>query len=275
MKYFTKIIFFLLLLPRLSNAEELDDKEYIRIVERIDTEVADGKWEEAENSILQLIEQYPEHPGNILMASNLGMIQFYQGKDSVALNTLDALHSIAPASVVVLTNRARVKTATGDYRGAVNDYDMIAELDSLSEVPYVYRGMIYLSLGIMDRAAENIDKLKSLDSHTEEADATLAAFYMATVDPDEALVYFTRLIKSYPSSEYYAGRARCHLEKDNLIDAAEDIASGFEIDGNCAELYLCRALLNKKRYRREDALEDANRAIALGADREYVLEMIQ
>ncbi len=50
----------------------------------------------------------------------------------------------------------------------------------------------------------------------------------------------------------------------SLSEAADDIARGLEIDPAYGELYLYRALLNRLRYRSEDARADARRAVSLG-----------
>ncbi len=59
-----------------------------------------------------------------------------------------------------------------------------------------------------------------------------------------------------------------------LGDAAEDIASGLELDPLDGELYLYRALLNKMRYRQDDAEADGRQAIKLGIKENIVKSLI-
>ena len=77
--------------------------------------------------------------------------------------------------------------------------------------------------------------------------------------------YLNVLIKKDPQSEYYAERAMCRLKLDDLGGASDDIARGLELDAMNHELYMTRALLNRRRFREEDAKADARRALELGA----------
>ena len=72
----------------------------------------------------------PSNPGNIMLMSNLGIVQYNSGKDSLALVTLTQAHDIAPRSVTILGNRARVLMAMGRFEEARADYSAIVEADS-------------------------------------------------------------------------------------------------------------------------------------------------
>ncbi len=50
----------------------------------------------------------------------------------------------------------------------------------------------------------------------------------------------------------------------NLNEASSDISEGMRLDPADGELYLYRALLNRMRYRPDDARADARRAVELG-----------
>lgn len=251
------------MLPIASIAESA----YMRLIGDADKAIARQDWTSAEQSILEALRTDPSNPGNVMLLSNLGMIQFYTGRDSLALASLTDAHRIAPASVTVLANRARVFTAIGLTDRAVEDYDLIERLDSTAWQPYLYRGLISLAIGDTENAGKDLHKLESLRPDDIDTHIALAALASALEKPDDALPHFQALIRRDPQAEYYAGRAFCLLQKGQLQDAADDIASGLELDDCCAELYVCRALLNKKRYRNDDALADAQRAIDLGANR--------
>lgn len=256
----------------LCNAQ--NSSGYLQLVDEADKAIKDCNWEKADSCLTTAIESEPDNPSSILLMSNLGMIRFYAGNDSMALVTLDRAVNSAPASVAVLANRARVLTATGHTAEAIRDYNTIEHLDSTYTAPYLYRGMIYLYMGAMDEAKKNFEKLRELDDKSLDACVALANYYTFTEQPEEAIPYYKKLIDNSPEAAYYAGRARCQLQRDALLDASEDIASGIELDPDYAELYICRAILNKKRYRMDDALTDGNHAIQLGADKNYVYRLL-
>lgn len=250
------------------------EEKYLDWVDAADKAIAEEKWDDAEALLIRALKSEPANPSNILLLSNLGMIRFYAGHDSLALATLDDAHRIAPQSVTVLANRARVLTAIGKTAQAIDDYDLIEQIDSTYADTYLYRGLINLYNGRFDEATVDLEKRDSLAPDNEETWVAMASLYSITDLPDKALPYYRRLIDKDPQPEYYAGRAMCYLQKEMLADAAEDIALGIELDLNYSELYVCRALLNKKRYRMDDAVTDAQRAIGLGADRTRVKTLL-
>ena len=134
--------------------------------------------------------------------------------------------------------------------------------------------MIYLSLGKLPEAEKQLIRLDSLAPNLIDTHIAMAALYSALEKPTEAIPHFSILIKTDPQAEYYAGRAMCFLQTDMLLDASEDIGTGIDLDPDCAELYVCRALLNHLAYRREEAFADAQRAIDLGANRHRVLKLL-
>ena len=95
---------------------------------------------------------------------------------------------------------------------------------------------------------------------------TKALFLEATGRPDEAIPYYTRLIRNEASPELYAARAICNIRIDDLGVASEDIAKGLEMSPDDPDLLVARALLNRRRYREKDAEADALAAIKAGAD---------
>lgn len=265
-------IFVILLISALSAAAQ--SNSYNKLIDQADKAIAKQNWETAESCIISAMRAEPDNPGNILLLSNLGMIQFYQGRDSLAIATLTDAHRLAPSSVTVLCNRARVLTSAGMLKAAISDYDAAAALDSTIYQPYLYRGLINLSLGNISEAQVQLTKLNQLFPDLTDTHIALAALYSAIEQPDEAIPHFNLLIKANPQAEYYAGRAMCFIQTDRLIDASEDITSGLELDPECAELYVCRALLNHRAYRRDEAMRDAQRAIDLGTNRQRLYKLL-
>ena len=84
---------------------------YFDLMGDADKAISEGKWLEAEKSLKDAMALDPENPSNILLMSNLGLVQFYLGQDSAAIATLSDAHKRAPVSVTVLKNRAEVYLA--------------------------------------------------------------------------------------------------------------------------------------------------------------------
>lgn len=87
--------------------------KYQELIGKADDAIKDSNWEDAESFFLEAMRTEPGNPTNILLMSNVGMLRHYAGKDSLALDMLDAAARMAPVSVTVKQNRATVLTSLG------------------------------------------------------------------------------------------------------------------------------------------------------------------
>ena len=273
------IIFIAVAASRLTAEVEPDDsiaaqrarqieEEYVNAMGRADSAIAAGEWLLAETILRDAMHSQPANPANLLMLSNIGMLQFYQGKDSLALETLTDACNIAPRAVAVHANRATVLEALGRGGEAVAECNIILALDSANTRARAMRLSHEIRRGNMPAATADLDTLQRLrpdDILTHISEATL---YTAQGRYAEAVSPLTKVIDADPRAEYYAARAYCRLMTDNLNDASADINQGLALDPSDGELYLYRAILNKMRYRLDDARADAQRAEKLGVDPE-------
>ncbi len=251
------------------------EPEYLQLVGAADEAVAAGDWAKAQECYRAAMRSQPANPNNILLLTNLGMVQHYAGEDSTALATLTDAHAIAPKSTTVLSNRGKVLYELGRLDDAIADFSQVLELDSVNTTALFNRGCIYLRKG--DTAAAETDLLKysSLCPDDLNSTASLAVLYSNTERTTRALPYYDKLIKERPNADTYAARAMCYLILEKLPEASDDIASGLTLEPDNGELYYCRAYLNHLRYRDEDARADADRARSLGVDAHRIDALFQ
>lgn len=241
-------------------------EEYFNLMGRADSAIAVNDFARADTLLCRAIALQPGNPSNALLMSNLGMVRFALGLDSLAIATLDAANALAPRSTTVLRNRARVLTAAGLTARAAADYETLMALDSTDTRPLFHHGMLALRDGDVRRAADDFARLHTLDPDGPDTHVALASLAMTTGDYTAADRHYTAVLRVNPMPEYYAGRALCRLLTDRTGDAADDIARGLELDPLDPTLHLYRAMLNRQRYRPDDADADARRALELGAD---------
>lgn len=242
------------------------ESKYIQLVGRADSAITDARWKDAADLLNEAMRLEPANPSNVLLMSNLGMVQFYSGNDSLAIETLTTAHNIAPASVTVLQNRARVYTTTGRLKRALGDYSEILRLDSTLIEPRFYRAMLMFNSGDVATAEDDLQYLKRhypTDPSTKLLDATVLTY---TGRFKEAIPLLTEIIAGKPTAGDYSMRALCYLMTNQLQEASDDIQRGLEKDPVDGELYLYRALLNQMRYRPDDARADAALAVKHGVN---------
>ena len=85
----------------------LAETPYMEAVDEADKACDKGEWLKAVEAIDRAMAIEPDNPGNILLMSNLGMIQYNMGQDSLAVLTLNEAHHRAPKSVCCRDCRAQ------------------------------------------------------------------------------------------------------------------------------------------------------------------------
>ncbi len=240
-----------------------------------DKAIAGGRWAEAEDALRQALRLDPADPTNVLLLSNLGMVQFYDGRSGDAIATLSDAHRIAPASVTVLLNRARVLTSAGFTDQALDDYSEVIRLDSTLTEPRFYRAVLCLSLGREQQAMADIDTLVLRAPDDRLTNIALATVEMRKADFQSAIMHLSSALKDNPDAAHLGSRALCYLMTGDLASASDDIAAGLELDPTDGDLYLYRALLNKMRYRPDDAKADGETAVKMGVDPQKVKMLLQ
>lgn len=268
---------FTLLSPARLAADETSDteKRYMDNVQKAEEAIGKRNWPLAIAYLQEAMHGDPGNPQNIMLMSNMGMLQFYNGEDSLALRTLTEVRAMAPASVVILSNRAQVLTGMNRLDDALNDYNRIIGMDSTYADAWRERGSIMLRQGKLAEAENDVDRYRKLRPSDDQGKLMQAVIYAATGRPDEAIPLYGELIEKKAESVYLCARASCYLQKSDLLAAAEDIARGLELDPDDGELYYCRAWLNRLRFRDEDATADARRAVERGVNPLRVKALLQ
>lgn len=256
-----------ILMPALPGAVTARaESHYLKYVEWGDQAIAKGKYADAIECFREAMRAEPSNPQNVMLLSNVGMLQHYQGQDSLALHTLSEARAIAPGSVVILMNRARILQSLNRLEDAMADYNKVIEMDSTYAEAYYDRSALYLTEKKMAEAEADATKYLHLQPTNLQGKLLMAVIYTNTARPADAIPLYTELIKAKPEAAYYSARAMCRLALDQLAEASDDIALGLELNPNDGELYFCRAVLNIKRFREEDAKVDAAKAQELGVN---------
>lgn len=242
------------------------DTPYLDLVDKADKACADGEWPEAASLLQNAIDLEPTNPGNILLLSNLGMVRYNLGLDSLAIESFNRALNMAPSSVTILANRAKVYTAMGHEQEAFDDYARIMVLDSTYITARYHHGLLALKHKMFDVAKTDFDYLAKHYPLSDEAIIAQATMHSSLGEYEKAIPFYTEILRTMKEPEYYGARAYCYLMTGDLQDAADDIAAALELAPDDGELYLYRAALNKMHFRPDDARKDARKAIDLGVD---------
>lgn len=252
-----------------------DERPYFILVDESERSLAEGDYEAAGLRLVEAMSIEPHNPLNVALLSNLGMIYYYNGQDTLALTTLNEAVKRAPKLIGARQHRATVLASLGRDNEALDDYNAIISIDSVNTDALFMRAMMSIYNGDLATAqhdAATLDRIVPLSSRSLLANATLSA---ATGRNNDAISLYRKLLDIDKQPEYYAALAGCLLAVDNLNDASDIIGKGLERYSRDPELYYYRAVLNHRRYLDKDARADAQRAIEYGANPRKVQQIFK
>lgn len=244
--------------------------EYLENISAADSLIKKSKWGEAEEKFMEAMRLHPSNPTNVLLMSNVGMLRHYAGRDSSALAILNDAVSIAPRSVTVRSNRAEVLMSLGQINKALDDYTAMLEQDSMLIEPHHMRCLINLSGGNLTAAEKDAQFLEKNFPNEVETNEACGIINVIKGNFKAAVANYTVLVKKRPTATNYGERAYCYIMTDYLNEASADLNEAIRLDPQNGELYLYRAILNKKRFRPSDSADDIRKAISLGVDRRQI-----
>lgn len=274
-KYF--FISFLLSFICFTSMAQTEDRhsQYIALMDSADRCIGKEDWNKAEVFLLEALRLEPANPSNLLLISNLGMIRFYQGRDSLAIATLNDAVEMAPNSVVVRQNRAKVLSALGRHSEAYMERGKIIEIDSTNVNTLYLHALAAMTRDdslMLNRDLRLLTEFAPNDSRTLRITAQKL---VSSGKYKEAIPSLNKLSEIESEPEIHSMKALCFLMTNQLNEASEEIAEGLRLDPTDGELYLYRSLLNKLRYRNDDSYKDAKRAIELGIPEERARPLLK
>lgn len=252
-----------------------DERPYFILIDESERSLAAGDYDAAGLRLVEAMGIEPDNPLNVALLSNLGMIYYYNGQDTLALTTLNEAVKRAPKLIGARQHRATVLAALGRDNDALDDYNAILDIDSINTDALFMRAMMSIYKGDFATAqhdAQTLDRIVPLTSRSLLANATLRA---TLGNSREAIALYRKLLDLDKQPEYYAALAGCLIDIDDLNEASDIIGKGLERYSQDPELYYYRALLNHKRYLDKDAREDAKLAIKYGANPQKVAKIFK
>lgn len=256
-----------------ADSLNFEERPYFLLIEQSEKALDEGDYEAAALRLVEAMGVEPENELNVALLSNLGMIYYYDEKDSLALVVLDKAIERSPRLIAPREGRARILVANNRDKEAYKEYENILAIDSINTNARFLHGMMALYSGDLPTAQADFTVLNSVIPASKTAMIANATMYSMTGCEREAISLFRKIIELDPAPEYFGRMAACQLALDEIGEASETIGKGLEKYPNDAELYYYRAILNKKRFLNDEAHRDAKKAISLGADPKKVREI--
>lgn len=249
--------------------------DYVALADSADNYIKSEKWDKAEATILNALRLQPGSFSNSLLLSNLGVVRTNLGKFEEALEDFRLALSIAPESTVVRNNRSRTLLAMGKYDAALEDLNQSLDRDSTQEWPRQMRGYLHLRNNEIEKAEADFNSFKEKNPSNPSVFSGLAAIAESRGDWNAAIALYDKSIclDDNPDTRFSRILAKIHINM--YSSASQDIAESIRMYPSYPDLYLLRAVLNKKNYRNAEAEADKKIAIDKGADPQFIDEIFK
>lgn len=260
--------------PAPRDTSGMDERPYFLLIEQSEQALADNDYAAAALRLVEAMAVEPDNELNIALLSNLGMIYYYDGLDSLALTVLDKAIERSPRFKAPRENRARVLLGLGRDDMAYEEYGRIIALDSIDTSARFMHAMMALHRHRLDIATADIAVLERIIPLHRDTRLARATLYSLTGRELQAVSLLRDLISIEPALPYFQRMAACQLVLDDLQGMAETIGQGLERYPGDPGLLLLRAQLNQHRYRPDEAQRDARQALQAGADPDAVRQVL-
>ncbi len=243
---------------------------YYALVDSSEKYIKQKEWVASEKFIKEALSCDPENANNSLLLSNLATVQRYMAKNNEALRNYSFALHMSPNAVTLLQNRASLYMQMDSIDNAYKDYDRIISLDPKDDESLFYHGMLALRKKENDVAKKDFEQILTNNPLSALGRQGLGNWNKNNGNYNDAVKYYTEIIKVKPSEILLANRAECYLALKRLNDATDDIRAALEMLPEDGYLYVLRAKLNKARFNEDDMMRDMKLAEKYGIDPKLV-----
>ena len=181
-----------------------------------------------------------------------------------AISDLRYFKKVNPKAKGIEYEIGRIMLANNDTLGAEEMVKRNIEIDSTMELAYKLLAHIKEQKNDIQGAIESMKVLKKINPKSENLDLELGRLYLANKDTSAAIVAFDLAILNDPRKPHaFGARAFLAMIKNAEDDAHKDYSKAIENGSEFAGDYINRGILNVKRYKFNQALNDYNFAILL------------
>ncbi len=258
----------------LQSGAQTFSTEYEGMVDKAEADIRASRWREAEGHILGALRAEPANSANFLLWSNLGIVRSHLGDYAGAVEAFSVGLAKAPRSTVLLTNRANAYLAMEMRKEALDDLDLALQTDSVHQGALRTRGIVRLSAGDIPGAEEDLGTLERNYPEDATSNEGLGDIALMRGEKETAAGQYAKAWEKAKEESVAVKLGLLLLEENEEEKLDKLVREALKEYPKSARLTLLRGALAKKRHLAREAEADRKKAIALGADRETVEDIM-
>lgn len=194
----------------------------------------------------------------------------------VLIKTCDRMLEESPHNVKVRLRRAALYQWLGADDKALADYNIILEDVPNHADALLFRADIYRKKRDFRNARSDYERLIQLQPGNLQASLGLVITNDADGRPKEAMDQINTIVEAWPEEALvYLVRGEMFMKRGVYPQALMDFDESIRLDAANPDAYVSRGLYYKHRRKTSKAREDFQRAVALGADADYVYSLLK
>lgn len=194
----------------------------------------------------------------------------------VLIKTCDRMLEEAPHNVEVRLRRAALYQWLGADDKALADYNIILEDVPNHTEALLFRADIYRKKRDFRNARSDYERLIGLQPNNLQACLGLVITNDADGRPKEAMDQINTIVEAWPEEALvYLVRGEMFMKRGVYPQALMDFDESIRLDPTNPDAYVSRGNYYKHRHKTSKAREDFQRAVALGADADYIYSLLR
>lgn len=249
---------------------------YRELAEKAVEYIESDSLQQAKTLLLQALKLEPQNAKNVLLFSNLGLVQRRLGEFEQAAESYSYALNFAPRAVSILLDRAAIYMEIGNVDRAYNDYCQVLDEDKQNQEALLYRAYIYVTR--RDYAAARIDynRLLELSPLNYHGRLGLATLEQKEGKFRESLEILNKMVVERPDEPtLYVARADVEREMKHDDLALVDLEEAIRLNPSLVESYLLRGNIYLGQKKKTLAKADFEKALSLGVPSADLRELLR
>lgn len=194
------------------------------------------------------------------------LIDLYRNNYQIneAIEVSEHLLELEPNNTDYLLSISGLYTAVEEYDNSLECIDRIEKIDGISEKTRLQKRKLYLQKGDFENAVNTMIELSNTFPNEEKYCSMIAEIYMQEQKPEEALIWYEKVLAINPNNPYIQiTLADYYAKKNNLDKAYQYLKEGYsntnlDIDTKVQVLGTYMSVSNQKSIIKERAYELIN-----------------
>lgn len=240
-------------------------QSYVELSNKAVDYIQKDSFAQAERLLIEALKLEPQNVHNVLLFSNLGLVQREMGSYDKAIESYSYALNLSPFAIPILLDRASLYMMMGKSDHAYLDYCQVLDKDKKNEEALLMRAYIYVTR--RDYLAARIDYSTLLTTNPLHYNGRLGLVTLLQKEGKfkEAIDGINLMINSnLNDAPLYVVRADIEKEMGHADLALIDLDEAIKLDKDLVDAYLLRGTVYLNQNKKVLAKSDFEKALKLG-----------